>query len=132
MFVRYWGSRVTPNDIARLDKSDDGVGGKPCGDPGNLTKAFRSLGMAAIRYDIKYCSKTQNFVDPTYAGYALATYMLLRVMELGGLHGGMKCSLWIWISSSIHKRTLDNIKGDTSRQDVRDASRGDARPLSIE
>ena len=130
MFVRYWGSRVTPNDIARLDKSDDGVGGKPCGDPGNLTKAFRALGMAAIRYDIKYCSKTQNFV--IIPGCALAIYMLLRVMELGGLHGGMKCSLWIWISSSIHKRSPDNILGDISRQDVRDASRAEGRPLIIE
>ena len=130
MFVRYWGSRVTPNDIALLDKSDHGVGGNPCGDPGNLTKAFRSLGMAAIRYDIKYCSKTQNFV--IIPGVSLAIYMLLRVMELGGLHGGMKCSLWIWISSSIHKRSPENILGDISRQDVRDASRAEARPPIIE
>ena len=87
---------------------------------GNLTKAFRELGAASLRYDKKYNSTLHDFLSKL--GYAWATYQSLRVMKYGHGHGGMRCALWVWISSSVHKRTNENIFGDTSRKDVRDAN----------
>ena len=81
------------------------------------TKTFRGKGYETRNFDIL---QGDNMVSK--AGFFLALNVILMMVPAGLLLLGPPCSLWVFFSSSFHKRTLSNPAGDTSKKLVRDAN----------
>ena len=59
----------------------------------------------------------------TRKGFWLALEALLTIAFGGHLLVGLPCSLWIFLSSSLHKRTAKDAVGNTSNDLVQAANR---------
>ena len=66
----------------------------------------------ACAYDVQMHSECQDITLRCVFFNALA--LLMTVVRGGLLFGGPPCSLWIWLSTSNHKRLWANMWGDTN------------------
>jgi len=83
---------------------------------GQGKRTFEANGYAAVSTDII----TNPLEDITSrAGFFLILQMAMRIMEGGLLLGGPPCSLFIFLSSSMHRRSPAMPRGDESRRAVR-------------
>ena len=55
-------------------------------------------------------------------GFCYALFLILSAMPGAMLLAGFPCSMWIFLSSSYHQRTKDNVEGNTDRFLVRQAN----------
>ncbi|CAE7022422.1 unnamed protein product [Symbiodinium natans] len=91
------------------------------GASGQMSKRWRKAGWDAFAYDIK----TSKAHDVTSAdGFWALCSAGKRLMTNGLIFGGPPCSLYVWISKSVHKRSEDNaFVGDTGLYKVRMSNR---------
>ena len=83
---------------------------------GAVSKAFSESGHSTVSYDI--------VIDPSCdftskKGFLNAVLLVLRLESGGLIMAGPPCSLWIFLSSSVHRRSDDCPEGDTSNRKVR-------------
>jgi len=86
-----------------------------------MSKMWRKAGWDAFAFDIK--SNPDH--DMTSAkGFWTLCAAAKKLKKKGLIFGGPPCSLYVWISKSIHKRSQENkFVGDTSRLKVRMSNR---------
>ncbi|CAE7333576.1 unnamed protein product [Symbiodinium sp. CCMP2456] len=86
-----------------------------------MSKIWRKAGWEAFAFDIK--SNPDH--DMTSAkGFWTLCAAAKKLKKKGLIFGGPPCSLYVWISKSIHKRSQENkFVGDTSRLKVRMSNR---------
>ncbi len=83
---------------------------------GVVSTVFRNRGYCSDSYDVA--------VDPAHdilaeSGFRIAVQKLCRVRPGGLVMAGPPCSLWTFMSSSVHRRTSDCPGGDTTNWKVR-------------
>ena len=83
---------------------------------GNMTKAFLALGMAAEQFETLE-GPGQDLT--TLNGLCAVIIMVLRVKEGGLVWLAPPCNLFSWMSSSVHKRSKLNPRGNLSLPTVR-------------
>ena len=82
---------------------------------GAVAAAFTAAGHSAAKFDIA----TDAHCDLTVrSGFMMAVSLVLRLKEGGFIMAGPPCSLWTFLSSSYHKRTLERPQGDESNMKV--------------
>ena len=79
------------------------------GGAGGFAKTFVNWGKKSMLFDIEQ-SKDMNIL--TKVGFRNALQNVCRVKKGGFMPAGPPCSLFVWMSSSIHKRTPDNPEGN--------------------
>ena len=86
-----------------------------------MSKIWRKAGWETFAFDIK--SNPEH--DMTSAkGFWTLCAEAKKLKTKGLIFGGPPCSLYVWISKSIHKRSQENkFLGDTSRLKVRMSNR---------
>ena len=91
------------------------------GASGQMSKCWRKAGWEAFAYDIK----TNSEHDLTSAnGFWELCKAGKKLMTKGLIFGGPPCSLYVWISKSVHNRREDNkYIGETRNLKVRMSNR---------
>ena len=84
---------------------------------GEATKTFRSKGYEACNYDLE---EGDDVVSKS--GFFKALGIILMMVQSGLILLGPPCSLWVFFSSSFHKRTKHNAAGDENKRAIRDAN----------
>lgn len=86
----------------------------------SVRKAWEDRGWKGESYDIKLNPKH----DITSAsGFYVLLDMALRLLPFGLIMAGPPCSLFVFLSSSVHKRKVSQPMGDTSNPKVRLSNR---------
>ena len=81
------------------------------------TRAFRSKGYQTENFDLEDGDDINR-----RAGFFKALGIILMLVQSGLILLGPPCSLWVFFSSSYHKRTANNAAGDESKGLVREAN----------
>jgi len=90
------------------------------GGHGALSKAWSKNKHGTVLFDTAASGEDHNIISRD--GFFRALGYTLRLVKGGLLAGGPPCSLFVWISSSIHKRTKENCEGDETNPKVRQAN----------
>lgn len=84
-----------------------------------ITRAFARAGLASRAFDIVNSEK-ENILHVD--GLMRALSLVLRLKVGGLLWAAPPCQMWTWMSSSVHRRTKRNPRGDRSLSSVREAN----------
>ena len=87
------------------------------GASGRICHTWRAHGKNAAAYDIKEGGALHDVTSE--AGFFTLLNLALQLAPGGLIVGGPPCSLFIFLSSSFHKRRAGNALGDTSKLPVR-------------
>lgn len=90
------------------------------GASGMIAKAWSKKGYSSLIFDILHDPKHDMCVR---SGCRAFMHMASRLVPGGVIVGGPPCSLFVWISSSVHKRTRQLPLGDETNFKVRMANR---------
>lgn len=82
-----------------------------------ITKRWRNNGYACNKFD-KECGGDEHDILRESGFYAALLY-LLQVLPFGLMIGGPPCSLWIFLSASVHGRTKGDASGNVANESVR-------------
>ncbi len=86
---------------------------------GGVSAAFRSASYTAEEYDIgrdRHCDIT------AWTGFRRALELLVSVKPRGLVVAAPPCSLFTFLSSSYHRRTVERPEGDETKESVRTAN----------
>ena len=83
---------------------------------GRFAKESRRQGLLAEEYDMKTYGPSHDIT--TESGFFVALQFVLRLKAHGLVVGGPPCGWWIFLSSSVHKRSLARPQGDQSNENV--------------
>lgn len=84
-----------------------------------IARAFTAAGLASRAYD-KVISEEDDVL--TVTGLVRLFWLVLRLKPGGLLWAAPPCSMWSFMSSSVHCRTKKNPRGDRTRYSVREAN----------
>ena len=80
---------------------------------------FTRAGYSAEAYDVE--SNPQHDLT-TRVGFFAALTMIMALFPTGLILLGPPCSLWVFMSQSVHQRTVENAVGDIGKASVRAAN----------
>ena len=83
----------------------------------NINKAFLKYEYKAEAYDIKLRGPEHDITP--YMGFMNLLVLACRVRPRGLVAGGPPCSLFIFLSSSVHQRSQENLLGNQQNSKVR-------------
>lgn len=84
-----------------------------------ITRAFARAGLASRAFDLENSDK-ENILHMD--GLMRALSLVLRLKVGGLLWAAPPCQMWTWMSSSVHRRTKSNPRGNRSLPKVREAN----------
>lgn len=87
------------------------------GASGRVTSTWARAGHAAEKFDIKTGGASHDICSKQGCLHFL--HMCLRLQKGGIVVAGPPCSLFIWLSTSLHRRTWGQEEGNTSVHSVR-------------
>ena len=102
-------------DDARMADALDLFSGK-----GNFVKQAIQRGLGAKAFDKVTVDESHDIL--TEAGFIQALMLVLSVVPWGMVLLGPPCSLFVWMSSNVHRRSAANPDGDTTNRLVREAN----------
>ena len=138
MIVSFWMCKVASR-IAQLSKPSPELDGwqnpTVCGSvsrththlPTCVSKYSGELGNRACTYDVMDSEEEENIV--TVQGFLKLIKQCLRLKEGGLFYLGHPCSMMVWVSQSVHRRSWAMPWGDQSQESFLEAvCRCDRKP----
>ena len=90
------------------------------GGSGNFAHVFGDAGYKSIVFDMASGGEAHNII--TKDGFFTALRYVLRLKVGGLMPSGPPCSMFVFMSSSLHRRSLRNPEGDTRTNRVKTAN----------